>query len=131
MEYLISQKDVLNIDKKHIIELGAGTGITGLNVARNLNPKSLLLTDLPDTVPLLSANITMNNLHHSVSAMAYDWDKGKVGIHDRGDIHYSLVIASDVVYYPEGYEPLVKTIEILLRKENPVEMVIYYYILKI
>lgn len=37
---------------RSVLELGSGTGIAGIAIAR-LNPSSVTLTDLPDIVPLL------------------------------------------------------------------------------
>ena len=126
MEYLTSKAVDLDIRHRHVLELGAGTGIAGLKVALLLKPKSILLTDMTDYVPLLKCNITINNLHHVASADVLEWGKGPN--HSLKE-EYSLVIASDVVYFPEGYEPLVKTIETLLnRQSQPVEMVYFHNI---
>ena len=42
-----------------VLELGSGTGVTGCIAARH-RPSSLVLTDIPDLLPLLVANVTRN-----------------------------------------------------------------------
>ena len=44
---------------KRVIELGSGTGIVGIIAAR-CNPSTLVLTDLPALIPLLTTNIQSN-----------------------------------------------------------------------
>lgn len=83
------------------------------------------MTDLPPVVPLIEANIDLNRMlmqnnwthvTNSVTATSFEWGTSM----ETESIFLSCdtIIASDVVYYPEGYAPLVKTIVSLLTTFN-------------
>ena len=85
--------------------LGLGIGV--------LKPNSMILTDLPEIVPLLEANIALNKVllnsktgYDNYCAVAHTWGEPLVDCLLRCD----TIIASDVVYDPIGYEPLIKTL---------------------
>lgn len=85
-----------------IIELGAGTGICGLLIAKNVDDVAVSLTDLPELQPLLSRNakrfLDNGNDDHSfkarsaVAVFELDWadDSGWCG-------KFDIVLGSDVV----------------------------------
>lgn len=117
LEYLSSHRDL--VAGKSIVELGSGTGLAGLAMS-TLEPRSLILTDLPDVVPLLSANIQFNALQlgsplgtlirESFSCRPHGWGNMDEIEGLRGEV----VVASDVVYDPVGYQPLVDSLQALL-----------------
>ncbi|KAJ3216322.1 hypothetical protein HDU67_009673 [Dinochytrium kinnereticum] len=101
------------------LELGSGTGITSLLLARTLLEYSaagsfeIIATDLEIAVDLIRKNISTNSLSDHVSGRPLAWG---VDIHsdmilDDGPL--DMVFASDVVYYPEFFEPLIKTLDYL------------------
>lgn len=113
------------ITGKKVVELGAGTGITSL-VLSYLNPASVVCTDLEEVVPLISMNFALNaQLNHDVRdtiqgsyhAVPYSWglqqESDKELLHD-----FDTIVASDVIYYPEGYEPLLQSLESLLAQPS-------------
>ena len=75
-----------------MVELGAGTGITGLMVASALpNDVHMSLTDLPLLMPLLQKNLERNQspcLHATAFPLAW-------GNHVKG--HYDVILGADVV----------------------------------
>ena len=59
--YLQKNKDVSQelITGKNILELGSGTGISGLSTVP-FHPRKLYLTDLPGFIPFLQGNCDLN-----------------------------------------------------------------------
>jgi len=87
-----------------------------------MNPAAVVLTDMEHVVPLLEANIQLNSalscdrevrtiLAERFTAMAYQWG---VCIPRMEAASFDVILASDVVYDPVGYEPLVRTLTDLL-----------------
>ncbi|XP_072175452.1 protein N-lysine methyltransferase METTL21D-like [Diadema setosum] len=94
------------LTKKRLLELGAGTGATGL-VACRLGA-DVILTDLPDFLPLMEMNIQTNEsaLMGSAKARVLKWGDDVADFLPSPD----LILMSDCVYYPESVGPLVKTL---------------------
>ncbi|CAL1538723.1 unnamed protein product [Lymnaea stagnalis] len=99
---------------RSVLELGAGTGAVGLTAAY-LRAR-VVITDLPEFVPLLQHNITLNKnkLKGSCTAMALPWGDKKCmtdikEAHFRSGVDYILL--ADCVYYEQSLEQLKDTIE--------------------
>jgi predicted nicotinamide N-methyase len=114
---------------KLVIDVGAGTGIAGIACAVTACPKAVALTDLPCAIPRLAQNAELNNLvavaptsrasaptlcrtlswgdepalRSAVAAMA-------PGMADSEAFHNTVLLLADVVYEPEGFEPLAATL---------------------
>lgn len=111
------------VSGKRILELGAGTGITSLAISR-LQPAMVVCTDLEDVVPLINVNVELNAawspslrnvLRNNYFVQPLSWGGELLPPTGCADVrNCDVVIASDVVYYPEGYEPLLSTLESLL-----------------
>lgn len=110
-----------------------------------LSPRCVSLTDMPEVVPLISANILLNSvvmqepraqaaLRDRYEALPYTWgtalgDSGNGDGDGDGDgntqtgspsvRYFDTILASDVVYYPEGYQPLLSTLRDLLCATDP------------
>lgn len=110
-----------------IIELGAGVGLTGLQLATYFNCR-VLLTDLPDAMPLLQRNIDLNRKRfrggeNAVQAQVLTWGNQDdataalqwIGRHCNTSAEPFLIIASDCVYFPKLHEPLEQTLCHLLK----------------
>jgi hypothetical protein len=106
-----------------------------------MEPRSVVLTDMPEVVSLISANVLMNSvlvpdphirsvLRDRYCAAAYAWgeilimpqakkgaDPGNAAVSSHP--YFDLILASDVVYYPEGYAPLITTLCDLLTAQDP------------
>ena len=91
---------------KRVIELGSGTGVVGI-VAARCHPSSLVLTDLPDLLPLLSANLAATTAaaaaaHSStaVHCLPLTWRTSLAPSELSGELArpFDVMLLSDVVY---------------------------------
>ena len=117
--------------KPAIIELGAGTGLTGLAAAAIFRA-SVLLTDLPEIVPNLQHNIDQNRdllLEYGADAASavLDWsrpsDHVSENLKDQGEengfevqARYDVILVADPIYADEHPAWLVQSIVIWLSK---------------
>ncbi|KAH9300105.1 hypothetical protein KI387_011688, partial [Taxus chinensis] len=105
-----------------VLELGAGTGMVGIAAA--LLGAHVAITDLPHVLPNLEFNASANEESlqatkqgGSMSVKALRWgeeeDVVKVGH------NFDLILASDVVYHENLFDPLLLTLKwLLLGKEE-------------
>ncbi|KAH9496686.1 hypothetical protein Btru_009658 [Bulinus truncatus] len=97
---------------KSVLELGAGTGAAGL-VASAIGAK-VVITDLPEIVPLMQHNVNLNEkiLKGSCTATELKWGNKEHMAHIKQE-HFSesvdFLLIADCVYY-EAIEELVKTV---------------------
>ena len=125
----------------HILELGAGLGLTGLKIAMTL-PCRVYLTDLDEATPLLKANTQLNYrnfvlgpsavtclplpwgvLSTSISSILYNnsFTGEAANTKSYRDLSKSpplLVLASDCVYYEELHLPLEETLVSILSENT-------------
>ncbi|KAL0955132.1 hypothetical protein HGRIS_004045 [Hohenbuehelia grisea] len=110
---------------RHILELGAGTGIVSLVLAAlrtaSLTPGAehaqILTTDLPSAMPLLEQNIKTNSRCFSTSppqAAVLDWDEPlpESILATQG---LDAIIMADVTYNTAAFPSLIRTLEALIR----------------
>ncbi|KAF8589434.1 hypothetical protein K439DRAFT_1332591 [Ramaria rubella] len=144
-----------------VVELGAGNGYLGLNMARmisrrqeqqNGNSKTLVLTDLEPVCPLLERN-TRGDIHGAMAPPFVDllirpleWgnlehgrrlrdqlilrNNSRHGFHDPLVSH---IVCSDLVYFPELFSPLLRSLLQLTSPPfstatQPVEVIISYMV---
>lgn len=93
---------------KRVLELGAGTGIAGLAAARQ--GADVLVTDLPEMIPLLSSNIRANKLGARAQALPLRWGDAYDVDEALGHGPFDMVIGSDILYAPERFDDLLETI---------------------
>ncbi|KAG2329393.1 hypothetical protein Bca4012_021043 [Brassica carinata] len=100
----------------NIVEIGSGTGIVGIAAAAMLGA-NVTLTDLPNVIENLKFNADANarvvaRFGGEVHVAPLRW--GEAGdVEDLGrDV--DLVLASDVVYHEHLYDPLLKTLRLML-----------------
>ncbi|CAK7339567.1 unnamed protein product [Dovyalis caffra] len=103
-----------------ILELGSGTGIVGIAAAVTLGAK-VMVTDLPHVIPNLQFNVDANvdvlaSRGGTVSVAALRW--GEDADVEAVGREFDLVLASDVVYYDHLYDPLLKTLRLLMLGEG-------------
>lgn len=113
--------------KRTIIEIGSGTGFLSLALGPHLSSTdSLILTDLTEVCPLLSSNLAAAQARWKakfkpspaellVRALPWGDDNALrriVGSEDEGGEERvaDVVLASDLVYFPFLYPPLLRTL---------------------
>ncbi|XP_054708914.1 protein N-lysine methyltransferase METTL21D-like [Uloborus diversus] len=104
---------------KTVIDIGSGTGVVGLFAAAL--GADVLLTDLPEFIPLIQKNIESNQdiLKGSASASVLVWGED-VDKYPTPDI----ILVSDCIYYDKSVECLVPTLVNLA--SNKTEVLISY-----
>ncbi|KAG7399143.1 hypothetical protein PHYBOEH_009603 [Phytophthora boehmeriae] len=140
--YLSARRELLV--GKQVIELGSGLGLVGIFCA--MLGAHVTLTDMEEVIPLLEYNIALNfpGLKQDGASTVQSLAKGDAAVlpvakaHPWGEpprdlpSHADVLVLSDVVYDPEGYVPLVTSLEALAtsaetlvlmahRSRNPME----------
>ncbi|KAL3456824.1 putative methyltransferase-domain-containing protein [Aspergillus heterothallicus] len=111
-KYLIRQHHSTLVDKT-IVELGAGGGLVGLGVASGckIGPSPIYITDQVPMLPLMEANIALNNLSSLVRAEVLDWGEP---VSSRIPKHPDIILAADCVYFEPAFPLLISTLHDLL-----------------
>ncbi|RMZ79290.1 hypothetical protein DV737_g3524, partial [Chaetothyriales sp. CBS 132003] len=96
-----------------VLELGAGTGLVGISAAC-LWGASVVLTDLPDIVPNLAKNVSLNSdlilaSGGEADTRALDWSNASDMPQDECE-KYHTIIAADPIYSPEHPKMLANAI---------------------
>lgn len=113
----LSQGGDTDIRGKCCLELGSGTGVAGL-VAAAKGAKSVILTDLPERLPLLRKNVAGNSsllwcCEISTQGLAWGEDlPASIG-------HVDVILAADLIYLQEHAKMLASTISRFLSQEPP------------
>jgi hypothetical protein len=107
----------LNMDVRHVLDLGSGTGVVGLAISRICLPISVTLTDTNSQIDLICRNVVLNPTKAVIHTRTLSWDSEKdiCDLMDAG-ISYSLITASDCVYGDKSSAPLALLINRLLEK---------------
>ncbi|CAM9618371.1 unnamed protein product [Chrysoparadoxa australica] len=104
--YLKHQSEV-DMHGARVLELGAGTGVSGLSAA--LLGANVVLTDLEYTLPNLEANVAANELGPpQVTVQKVDWFSPP-----EFEGTFDLVLMADVVWMDDLVTPLVETMEVI------------------
>ncbi|TPX43736.1 hypothetical protein SeMB42_g04608 [Synchytrium endobioticum] len=112
------------------LELGSGTGLSGLFLASLLNTKAIpslvMLTDLPEAIPLIQENIKLNNLANAI-ATPLSWGHNieacaALRLLPRKP---DLVFASDVVYWNHLHPQLIACLDFIVQDQTTEVLIAY------
>ncbi|KAJ2310770.1 hypothetical protein IWW54_003011, partial [Coemansia sp. RSA 2705] len=95
----------LDLAGKTVLELGAGTGIVGIALARLQPQSTVVLTDKQELVPLLERNIALNGAQNA-SAQRLDWTEAD-GIGCTPDV----ILVSDGIWARDLHQPLADVLQ--------------------
>lgn len=97
-----------------ILELGCGTGLPG-QVVGKLGAKTVILTDLPNALPVLEnvrTSIKLNDLESKCFVKPLKWGCFPITqIHDTPITH---IIGADIFYNPPEFDSLLATVAYIL-----------------
>ncbi|KAF8417205.1 putative methyltransferase-domain-containing protein, partial [Tirmania nivea] len=112
------------------LELGSGTGLVGIAAAAVL-AANITLTDLPEIVPNLSHNVSLNSsnpyirpIMGSMSVQILDWTNPPIPADEGGK--YPLVLAADPLYSPAHPGLLVGVLEKWVRRSREARVVVEF-----
>lgn len=100
----------------NILELGSGTGLLGISAAVTLGAK-VTVTDLPHVIPNLQFNVDANAAVLAANGGVINVAPLRWGEEEDVKLignEFDLILASDVVYHDNLYEPLLQTLNWLL-----------------
>ena len=98
---------------KRIIELGAGTGLGGMVIDKEFNPKEIIVSDIGDHVKHMKYNIQLNDLTRCKS-IELDWHSNNDNTTDA----YDIIVALECVYKDELFEIFIKTMDALSNNDT-------------
>lgn len=111
-----------------VLELGAGTGIVGITIAKcyhgvrgsrkELEPGApysleVLLTDLPAAQGLITKALIQNDLGRSISFHPLDWTLPVPPIHNFNVNENRVIVMADVIYNDAMHDALYETLDSL------------------
>jgi hypothetical protein len=122
---LLEHKDDI-VRNKNVLELGSGCGVCGL-AAATLGARHTTLTDLPDVIPSLEANVLRNletiqqcNFTDDVplTVRACDWMQPPS---DLLQSRFDVILVADCVWTEDLVEPLLSVLKALTETENMID----------
>jgi predicted nicotinamide N-methyase len=121
----------------NVLELGAGTGLTGLAFAAIFPKTNINLTDLPEIVGNLASNAEANgsileSIGSSVCVNALDWNETPMlsaytdssPIQPNSEYEYDVVLAADPLYSPEHPALLTRALMANLRRSQDAKFIV-------
>ncbi|EME83842.1 uncharacterized protein MYCFIDRAFT_84145 [Pseudocercospora fijiensis CIRAD86] len=111
-----------------ILELGAGTGLTGLT-ASNLWSLPAILTDLPSILPGIDVNISLNSKQNQCLSGSLDWTSPKT-LHlptlSTPPTSASIILAADTCYTTSHPVLIASTVFAWLKKDRNARAIFCY-----
>ncbi|KAI8997483.1 putative methyltransferase-domain-containing protein [Pilobolus umbonatus] len=116
--------DLLNdkengLNGMNILDLSAGIGLIGISIAKlthkSTNPPTIIMTDLPEALPLIKNNQLLNNIPESsrflIESLHWGSDEEAHNLMDRYD--FDCIFISDVLYNAGDFPILISTLRLL------------------
>jgi hypothetical protein len=118
-----------SIEGKRVLELGSGCGLPILTAKKVCNAKQVLPTDYWERDGLVIGNRLVpkdlfgKNLAYNVGCEPYNLDwHDEISVFEASTLFRpDVIIGSDLVYYPDDAEPLLQTLDILLKNGSGAE----------
>ncbi|KAF1805881.1 putative methyltransferase-domain-containing protein [Mucor lusitanicus] len=112
---------------KTVLELGAGTSIPSIVIGKSTPSAHLILSDIPEILPVVRNCIRLNELHESW-IQAIKW--GQFGsessidtlldrVKKERNTTIDYILGSDTFYEPSQFENLIVTVSFVIQKHNP------------
>lgn len=94
---------------KTVIDLGSGTGLSGILLSKLYEPKRIVITDLASHIEHIQHNIDINRPYSDkCEAIEFDWfNCQNFKCNDR---YFDIVLAFECVYKESLYLPLIRSI---------------------
>jgi protein N-lysine methyltransferase METTL21A len=101
-----------DLRNKHIIEIGAGSGLVGLAVGQGCGMNTTLsLTDQLPMLALMEKNVALNGLQSVVQPQVYDWGSDEIPTFPTPTGKADIVLAADCVYFEPAFPLLLQTLK--------------------
>ena len=107
-----------------VLELGSGTGLTGLAAAALFTNISVHVTDLPSIIPNLVANIETNSHLFTRVPTSGSLDWSKLPSHVAPDERYDCILAADSLYDPQHPNWLTNTMALFLNRQEDARILV-------
>ncbi|ESO99207.1 hypothetical protein LOTGIDRAFT_141991 [Lottia gigantea] len=112
-EYLEKNKEV--IEGKYVLELGSGTGLTGMVAA--LLGGEVTVTERQETLQSLNLMVKNNmpkDKKDRIHVRELDWTKSLEEFQE----HYDVILGADIIYIKETFDDLQRTLVHLANKDT-------------
>ncbi|KAJ8329730.1 hypothetical protein QVD99_004011 [Batrachochytrium dendrobatidis] len=110
---------------KHILELGAGTALAGLTLAKVVHAATVVFTDHPmysQVIQNLQYAIELNHVQDYCTVKPLIWGDFSGSIAQLLQCHpdgFDVIIGADVMYDPKDFEILLSTVSVILKASPP------------
>ncbi|KAK4511055.1 uncharacterized protein ATC70_012265 [Mucor velutinosus] len=127
IDYFIWKNNQLHgklFEGQKIVEIGAGTGLVGLAVAKICPAlKQIVITDQLPMMGLMQENIKLNHLEQSMKADVLNWGEAIPNMSQVLDA--DVILASDCIYLEVAFIPLLETFFALTTKPTSIIYLTY------
>lgn len=101
----------IDLNPKNILELGSGTGLLGIIMAKKYPNANVTVSDQLCILPLLQQNIVESGLNN-INGKCIDW----TSFNESKD--YDLIVFSDLIAWPNLYDDLVRVLDLVSGKDS-------------
>ncbi|KAG1468780.1 hypothetical protein G6F56_003639 [Rhizopus delemar] len=115
-----------------IMDLSAGIGSLGLliselcQVYRIPNPPTVVLTDIPEALPLIKHNLSLNDTQNIVRIKPLRWGQNRDIERVCKRRSFDYIFVSDVLYNTEDFCSLIITFRLLCNTDHPTVLYLGY-----